>query len=48
MANAVEQVNAVAITDIEAINGKTDANIEAFNGLEFTGAAADADRKSVV
>jgi hypothetical protein len=35
-------VNAVAITDIEAINGKTDANIEAFNGLEFTGAAADA------
>jgi len=37
MANAVEQVNAVAIASIEAINGKTDANIQAFNGLEFTG-----------
>ena len=37
MANAIEKVNAVAITDIEAINGKTDDNIQAFNGLEFTG-----------
>ena len=37
MANAVEKVNTIAILDIETINGKTDANIQAFNGKEFTG-----------
>ena len=37
MANAVEKVNTIAILDIETINGKTDANIQAFNGFEFTG-----------
>jgi len=37
MANAIEKVNSIAITSIEAINGKTDANIQAFNSFEFTG-----------
>ncbi len=37
MANQVEKINAIAITDIENLNGKTDANIEKFNGKEFTG-----------
>ena len=37
MANAVEKVNAIAITSIEALNGITDANLEDINGLEFTG-----------
>ena len=37
MANAVEKVNTIAIADIEAINGKTDANIQALNALEFSG-----------
>ena len=35
MANQVEKINAIAITDIENLNGKTDANIEKFNGKEF-------------
>ena len=37
MANAVEKVNTIAITNIEALNGITDANLEDLNGLEFTG-----------
>ena len=37
MANAIEKVNTIAITDIEKINGKTDDNIQAFNSFEFTG-----------
>lgn len=37
MANAIEKVNTIAITDIEKINGKTDENIQAFNSFEFTG-----------
>jgi len=37
MANAVEKVNTIAIADIEAINGKTDANIQALNALELSG-----------
>ena len=37
MANAVEKANAIAITDIQAINGITDGNLQALNGLEFTG-----------
>tara|TARA_B100001964_G_scaffold234796_1_gene293876 strand:+ start:145 stop:1188 length:1044 start_codon:yes stop_codon:yes gene_type:complete len=37
MANAVEKVNTIAITDIEAINTRTDENIQAFNSFEFTG-----------
>ena len=37
MANAIEKVNTIAIASIEAINGKTDDNIEKLNGLEFTG-----------
>lgn len=42
MANEIEKVNAIAIADIETINGKTDDNIEKLNGLEFAGAPADA------
>ena len=38
MANAVDKVNGIDIGDIEAINGKTDDNIQALNGLEFVGA----------
>lgn len=37
MANAIEKLNTIAIADIEAINGKTDANIQALNTLELTG-----------
>ena len=37
MANAIEKVNSIAITDIETINTKTDDNIQAFNSFEFTG-----------
>jgi len=37
MANAVEKLNAIAITSIEALNGITDANLEDLNGLEFAG-----------
>ena len=37
MANAVEKVNTIAITNIEALNGITDANLEDLNGLEFAG-----------
>ena len=37
MANEIEKINAIAIADIEAFNGKTDSNIEKLNGLEFTG-----------
>ena len=35
MANEVEKLNSIAIADIEKVNGKTDDNIEAFNGFEF-------------
>ena len=38
MANQVEEVNAIAIADIAAINGLNDAAIEAINGLEFVSA----------
>ena len=37
MANEVEKVKTIALSDIEKINGKTDANIEKIIGLEFTG-----------
>ena len=37
MANATEKVNTIAIASIEAINGITDGNLQALNGLEFTG-----------
>ena len=37
MANAVDKVNTIAIASIEAINTRTDANIQALNGKEFTG-----------
>jgi len=33
----VDKLNSIAITDIESVNGKTDANIQAFNGVEFAG-----------
>jgi len=42
MANAVEKLNTIAITDIEKVNTITDANLEDLNTLEFTGAAPDA------
>ena len=37
MANVIEKFNAIALADIEKINGKTDDNIEKLNGFEFTG-----------
>jgi len=37
MANAVEKANTIAIASIQAINGITDDNLQALNGLEFTG-----------
>jgi len=37
MANEIEKVNSIALTSIESVNDKTDANIQAFNGLEFAG-----------
>ena len=37
MANETKKVNTIAITDIEKIMGKTDANIEKLSGLEFAG-----------
>ena len=37
MANEIEKVNTIEITDIEKINGKTDDNIEKLNALEFAG-----------
>ena len=37
MANEIEKINDVAVTSIEKLNGKTDANIQAVNGLELTG-----------
>jgi hypothetical protein len=37
MANEIEKINDVAIASIEKLNAKTDANIQAFNGLELTG-----------
>ena len=37
MANNVEKLNGVAITDIEKVNGITDDNLEALNGEEFAG-----------
>jgi len=37
MANEILKVNAIAIASIDTINNKTDAHIQAFNGLEFTG-----------
>ena len=38
MANEVEKVNGIEIGDIEKVSGRTDDNIQAMNGLEFTGA----------
>lgn len=40
MANEIEKVNTIEITDIEKINGKTDDNIEKLNTLEFAGLAS--------
>jgi len=37
MANAIEKLNTIAITDIEKVNTLTDDNIEKLNTLEFTG-----------
>jgi hypothetical protein len=37
MANEIEKVNTIEITDIEKFNGKTDDNIEKLNTLEFVG-----------
>lgn len=37
MANEIEKVNTIEITDIEKFNGKTDDNIEKLNSLEFVG-----------
>mgnify|MGYP005823145385 FL=1 len=37
MANQIEAVNTIAITNIEAINTITDDNLQALNTLEFTG-----------
>ena len=34
---SVDKLNSIAITDIEKLNDKTDANIQAFNGIEFAG-----------
>ena len=42
MANQIEAVNTIAITNIEAINTITDDNLQALNTLEFTGTPADA------
>ena len=41
MANAVEKANTIAIASIQAINGITDDNLQALNGLEFTGTLPD-------
>lgn len=40
MANEIEKLNTIEITDIEKFNGKTDDNIEKLNTLEFTGLAS--------
>jgi len=37
MANEIEKVNTMEITDIAKISGRTDDNIENLSGLEFTG-----------
>jgi|TARA_R110000822_G_scaffold92522_1_gene213379 hypothetical protein len=37
MANNVATLNGVAITDIDKVNGITDANLQALNGEEFAG-----------
>ena len=37
MANNVEKLNGIAVTDIESVNGITDDNLEALNGEEFAG-----------
>ena len=37
MANQVEKLNGIEVTDIEKLNGLTDDNIEKLNGLEFSG-----------
>ena len=42
MANEVEKVTGIAIADIEAINSRSDDNIQALSGLEFTGTPPDA------
>ena len=38
MAIEIEKFNAIALADIEKINGKTDSDIEWIKGLEYTGA----------
>ena len=40
MANEIEKVNTIEISDIEKFNGKTDDNIEKLNSLEFVGVVA--------
>lgn len=40
MSNQVQKLNAVALTDIETFNAKTDANIEKLNGKTFLGLTA--------
>lgn len=40
MSNQVQKLNAVALTDIETFNAKTDANIEKLNGKTFVGLTA--------
>ena len=37
MANEIEKLNGIAISDIEKFNGKTDSDIEKINGFEFSG-----------
>jgi len=37
MANEIEKLNTIEITDIEKVNTLTDANIEKINTLEFAG-----------
>jgi hypothetical protein len=44
MANNVATLNGVAITDIDKVNGITDANLQALNGEEFTGTPPDSLR----
>jgi hypothetical protein len=40
MANQVQKLNSITLTDIETFNGKTEANIEKINGKTFAGLTA--------
>jgi len=42
MANAVAEISGIEITNVAKISGKTDANIQAIGGREFTGVLPDA------